>query len=176
MAVTIASLCSVLVHACFLPEEHGTALHLLCGSDALLAPTAALQSLWMSQNEEGPFNVHWPAGRGVMRQHAAKEGSPRRFSRMLLSRVPPEGFLEGASQWVLQREKGSQKGFRRRSCKRASRRCLEGRTRPFGEYDPLGVCPRIGDGLNMVSESTASNAELSDFLVWSSPSCGERTQ
>ena len=69
--------------------------------------------------------------------------------------------------WVLQHKRV----LLRRGCEKAvSRRCPE---RPLGEYYPLGVRTKIGDGPNRVSESTVPNTELSEFILPSSNS-GQR--
>ena len=66
-----------------------------------------------------------------------------------------EGFLEGFSslrrvlkgvlQWVLMGRRVLRRVLRRGSKKGLSRRHLEGRSTPFREYDPAGVCPILVD-------------------------------
>ena len=45
-------------------------------------------------------------------------------------------------QWVLMGIRVLRRVLRRGSKKGLSRRHLEGRSTPFREYDPVGVCPR----------------------------------
>ena len=72
----------------------------------------------------------------------------RALLRRVLRRVLETAF-EKVPRRVLRRclavgrngKKGSEKGFRRGSKKGLSRRHLEGRSTPFREYGPVGVCP-----------------------------------
>ena len=66
----------------------------------------------------------------------------RRVLETAFEKVLTEGFLEGVLQWVLMgRRVLLRRVLRRGSKKGLSRRHLEGRSMPFRECDPVGVCP-----------------------------------
>ena len=85
-------------------------------------------------------------------------------------------FLEGALQWVLMGRRVLRRVLRRGSKKGLSRRHLEGRSTPFREYGPLGVCPIKEPSKN----PSKSRVRLHDPLdvrpiqrtyVWTDPFC-----
>ena len=81
------------------------------------------------------------------RAHTNRGVQQRTLLRRVLRRVLETAFekllrrvlrdLEGVLQWALL----GRRVLRRGSKKGLSRRHLEGRSTPFREYDPLGVCP-----------------------------------
>ena len=84
------------------------------------------------------YRVH--TNGGVQQLTLLRKGFLEGFSRLLSRRLYDlQGFLEGVLQWAFM----GRRVLRRGSKKGLSRRHLEGRSTPFREYDPLGVCPSM---------------------------------
>ena len=97
-----------------------------------------------------PFLAHsFPFFGHFFRAHTNRGAQQRTLLRRVLGRVLETAFEKvlrrvlrrSVLQWVLLGRRVLRRVLRRGSQKRLSRRHLEGRSTPFREYDPIGVCP-----------------------------------
>ena len=101
-----------------------------------------------------------------MTTHASRKGSEKGVLRRACRRFL-EGFLQGVLQWVLNgggfSEGGWEKGVLRRGLPEGTQKA---ETRPFVEYDPLGVDP-TSTGLFLQTDQPNSFRKSSFLMILS---------